>query len=218
MNGSTVSRPPTKRCFVISPIGPESSEIRAHADDVFTHIIEHVLKPLDYLVERGDRIEEIGSIIGQFIRRIAEAQLVIADLTGANQNVFYELGVSHALRKATILLMRTGDKVPFDIGDQRIIEYTLNIRDAEQSRKRLADQVKRCEETGFKAGSSPMDFAIEMLSKSSRPDDNLTGALLEKIGELQAAMAALQGKGARERPDSLWDVLLMKQAEEKKIS
>lgn len=59
------------------------------------------------------------------IKRLYEADLVVADLTGHNPNVFYELAIAHGWRKSVVHLISKGEKVPFDIVDQRTIFYDL---------------------------------------------------------------------------------------------
>ena len=72
---------------------------------------------------RADFITKTGSINKSVIQHIYNADLVIADLTDLNPNVFYELGVRHALRNGTILVALEGTKLPFDVGDLRAVFY-----------------------------------------------------------------------------------------------
>ena len=123
-----------KRCFVISPIGPEHSEIRKNADRLYDIIIEPVTKEMKYLPSRSDKIDESGLITRQIVESILSANLIIADLTCSNANVFYELGMSHTIDTPTILLCQKNPeaRVPFDIKDHRFIFYdfenTLDVK------------------------------------------------------------------------------------------
>ena len=72
---------------------------------------------------RADFITKTGSINKSVIQHIYNSDLVIADLTDLNPNVFYELGVRHALRNGTILVALEGTKLPFDVGDLRVVFY-----------------------------------------------------------------------------------------------
>lgn len=80
-----------KICFVIAPIGEEGSDIRRRSDQVFKHIIAPAAKDCGYETIRADKISEPGIITSQVILHLVEDALVIADLTGRNPNVFYEL-------------------------------------------------------------------------------------------------------------------------------
>jgi len=64
-----------------------------------------------------------GKIIDQIWRGINEAQVLVAELTTKNANVFYELGLAHALRKPVVLLSSNEDDVPFDLRHIRVILY-----------------------------------------------------------------------------------------------
>jgi tetratricopeptide (TPR) repeat protein len=75
------------------------------------------------LCQRADEIAEPGRITDQIIEAIKRADFVVADLTGNNPNVMYELGYAQALGKPTILLNQAVDKTPFDTKDLRQIVY-----------------------------------------------------------------------------------------------
>lgn len=122
-----------KRCFVISPIGAENSEIRRHADVVFQCIVEPACKAeaeeeggAHYVPERGDHKTAPGKITDQIYEDILDADLIVAVLTGANPNVYYELAIAQSAAKPVILLMEKGFDAPFDIKDQRIIYYDFD--------------------------------------------------------------------------------------------
>lgn len=87
-----------KVCFVIAPIGEEESETRKRSDQVLKHIITAPVEGLGYEVIRADKISEPGIITSQIIEYIVDADLVVADLTERNPNVFYELALRHATR------------------------------------------------------------------------------------------------------------------------
>lgn len=115
----------TKTCFVVSPIGSADSIERKHADLMMSSLIEPAIADLGLEVVRADRISKPGLITGQVIEHIAQAALVIADLSFANPNVYYELALRHAARKPVVQLIRTGDKLPFDVGQYRTVEIDM---------------------------------------------------------------------------------------------
>jgi len=87
-----------KRCFVIGPIGERDSDVRAHADNLIKYIVAPVIKECGYgEPERADIMPEPGRITHQIVRRLKGVDLVIADLTFGNPNVYYELSLRHAL-------------------------------------------------------------------------------------------------------------------------
>src|SRR5688500_11983423 len=112
-------------CFVISPIGAEGSDIRKRADQVLCHIIAPAVEACGYDYKRGDQIAAAGVITAQVTHLLMNCPLVIADLSGHNPNVFYELSIRHSVSKPCIQMIDAQDKVPFDVADQRTILYDL---------------------------------------------------------------------------------------------
>lgn len=77
---------------------------------------------------------------------IGEAEIIIADCTGRNPNVFYEVGLAHALSKETILITRDLDDIPFDLRHLRIIAYSFSprgMKDFETVLRRTLDTIKQ---------------------------------------------------------------------------
>lgn len=115
-------------CFVISPIGKK----RSKEYKLFKEILDHIIKPtvhssgMDLKVVRADDIQKPGSIIRDIIIYLHSSRVVIADLTGKNPNVFYELGVRHSLAPRTILIAQDISDVPSDLQDFRVITYSTS--------------------------------------------------------------------------------------------
>ncbi len=109
------------RAFVVRPFG-----VQGGVD--FERVQQELIKPaLDALQVDGDTTQEIaqaGNIRRDMFKLLAVADLVVADLSIHNANVFYELGVRHALRgRRTFLIRANVDKVPFDLLTDRYLEY-----------------------------------------------------------------------------------------------
>lgn|GEM_PF-4790076 len=103
-------------CFVIMPFDDKLNE-------VFHSGIEPIAKEFDLRCTRADQHFESTPIMFEIFDDIQKAKVIIADLTGANPNVFYELGICHALKRNVILLKRAGSNVPFDLHGIRHLEY-----------------------------------------------------------------------------------------------
>src|SRR4051794_896843 len=90
-------------CFVISPIGKVGTERHAKFKEVLEYVIKAGVKASGYNLQvlRADDIDRAGSFIRDILDNIYNSHVVIADLTEQNPNVFYELGMRHALRPRT---------------------------------------------------------------------------------------------------------------------
>lgn len=149
--------PSPKRVFVVSPIGAPGTDVHKRARYALKFIFKQALPKPEWDVHRADEGKLSDSIGQHVIRSIVEADLVIADLTGHNPNVFYELAVAHAFRKPVVHLISIGERLPFDVFDQRTIHY--DISDLE-SVEEATVQVR--------------DYATEVLSKSAEVVNPLT--------------------------------------------
>jgi hypothetical protein len=96
-------------------------------NDLYAHVIRPVCKSLSISTVRADERHGPGVILMDIERQIAESNVVIAEISPINANVFYEVGYAHALRKPTILLALRGTKLPFDISGFRTIFYDNTI-------------------------------------------------------------------------------------------
>lgn len=172
-----------KTCFVICPIGEEGSDIRKRSDQVLKHIIAPAIKECGYSDPiRADQMSEPGNITTQVIQSIYDADLAIADLTGHNPNVFYELSFRHAIRKPVILIIKSGETVPFDILQTRVIYLNHNDLDNADACK---EEIKRhilSIENGNKQFDSPISDAMGI--KAMKESGKLTEEWLAKIYEM----------------------------------
>lgn len=97
-------------------------------DTVYQEVIKPVVSELEIEVMRVDELAGPGVIFEDIKQQIENASIVIAEISAPNQNVYYELGYAHALKKPTILLARRGQELPFDIRSYRVIFYDDSIR------------------------------------------------------------------------------------------
>lgn len=111
----------TSTCFFIAPIGTDGSEERQHSDLVMGSLLEPALEEFGLDLVRADAIAEPGMITSQVIRYLIQAPLVVADLTFHNPNVFYELALRHAVKRPVVQIIRSSDKIPFDIQPFRTV-------------------------------------------------------------------------------------------------
>ena len=115
------------KCFIITPIGETNSETRKKADAIIRTIIKPILNELEIEPVVPHESNEPGSITSEIINEIIDDKLVIANLTGLNPNVMYELAIRHSFAKPVVCIFEKGTKLPFDIKDDRAIEYENSI-------------------------------------------------------------------------------------------
>jgi Domain of unknown function (DUF5919) len=142
-----------RRCFVISPIGPEGSEVREHADDVFEFIIKPAIDECSVSAYRADQLRDPGRITEQMFTSILHEDFCIAILTGHNPNVFYELAVAQAAGKPVVILMQKQHEVPFDIKDLRCVYYDLKPRPLQRGdyKRELVEHIRSLEKRQWHA-------------------------------------------------------------------
>jgi hypothetical protein len=132
-----------KICFVTAPIGAEGSDTRIRSDKVLKYIIQSAIEPLGFSVVRADKIAKAGSISNHIIEYIIESDIVVADLTEKNPNVFYELAIRHCIHKPVIQLISKNEVIPFDVGTIRTIFYDINdIENVENVKNDIINQLK----------------------------------------------------------------------------
>lgn len=93
--------------------------------------------------QRADDIWIDDHIIQDVVTLLAKAAVVICDLTGRNPNVFYEMGIAHALAREVVIITQNAADVPFDVAHIRHVRYLLN----KEGLRQLAADVQRRLET-----------------------------------------------------------------------
>ncbi len=175
-----------KSCFVISPIGKKNSDIRKRADQLFKYIIKDVVEEYDFEPQRADLMAKPGLITSQVIQKVVESELVVADLTGHNPNVFYELAIRHAVRKPLIQFMENGETIPFDIADTRTIFYGLNDLDnVDNVKKELKMNIENILKGNCEI-ETPISVSLELkfLRESEKPVEKALADILQSLSLL----------------------------------
>ena len=148
-----------KTCFIITPIGGSETAIRRKIDGIINEVIEPVLNELGYKVVVSHRINDSGSVTNAIIKGVYESELVIANLTGNNPNVMYEVALRHASAKPIIHVTEDISNLPFDINDQRTIPYTDDIAGAYQLKEDLKNMIEGIDFN--KPATNPITLALE---------------------------------------------------------
>lgn len=121
------------RIFIIMPFTPE-------LDDVYHLGIREVVAKVGGSCERADEMQHVGGIVEKIYDSIKGADIIIAELTAANPNVYYEVGFAHALGKPVILLTRNIQNTPFDLRVYNHVIYS-SIVDLRERLDRMLSQI-----------------------------------------------------------------------------
>lgn len=118
--GKVVSVSSADSCFVLMPFAPPLG-------NHYSLIYEPAIKKAGLKPVRADAdIFATGKIMEQVWSGINAAKVLVAELTSRNPNVFYELGIAHALKKPVVLVSSNEDDVPFDVRHIRVIYYEVS--------------------------------------------------------------------------------------------
>jgi hypothetical protein len=164
-----------RECFFIAPIGPDDSDIRKRSDGVRDWVVSPAAKAAaDLTTVRADDVGEPGQITAQAVQHCLKAKAAVADLTGGNPNVYYELSVRHGALLPVVLIAEVGTKLPFDISQSRVIFFDhTDLSSAGQAKEELETQIAA--------------------SLSGTPDNPISDGM--RLAELQAGNVEEQALG-----------------------
>lgn len=181
--------------FVVQPIRASQDPDHEHFRALYVRV-RNVLEARGYTCLRADDVERSGAITKEIIAHLASADLVVADLTDLNPNVYYELGVRHALRgSGTMLLLdeaRTKE-IPFDLSAYRVIRFEGTVPGIARLEDSLIEAVDQQTEFGPASDNPVHDWLPEL------PHDALAAADGSEDGELRKALKEQEQEVARYR-------------------
>lgn len=181
-----------KTCYVIMPYGGNDEIRKKRFKSIYSAIIKPAAENKGYTVMREDHEARQGNINTNIIKSLADADLVIADLSENNWNVAYELGMRHALAKnGTVLLIDDKTSVMFDIHGNKIITYSYEWYDCiDEAQQKIMDAIDYIENNRSSSDSPVHDvfpgFPVKM-----------TECLTNNNDEEKAVIAALRNENAK---------------------
>lgn len=180
--------------FLIMQVGKEKSDARRRADEVQEFIISPVVTSPEFNLTliRADQVVAPGAISPKMLGDLLSARVVIADLTGRNPNVYYELGIAHSFEKAVISLGQPSG-LPFDVQDERVIplpgsEEKLGAREAETAKKLLTESLRIVLDENYRPTSPLTSIASRRALDDLAPSNPIAAELAsvrEKIEDVQ---------------------------------
>jgi hypothetical protein len=142
---------------------------------------------------RADTLSEPGRITSQIIKLLIDADLVIADLTQNNPNVYYELSLRHAIGNPVIHMALEGTPLSFDVRDNRTIFYTMHARSVENAKNELSNQVRRVHQGEYKAMNPILEtVSIINLERSTDPSQKVLGQLMSMVERVSGDLQSLR--------------------------
>lgn len=209
---------PVLRCFVIGPIGSKfapigdpSRDVYEDAIDVFENVIVPACQALAIDPVRADQISLAGEITEQVFRHLHDDDIVIADVSGGNANVMYELGLRHTRPLLTIQIGEYG-QLPFDVSAVRTIQFSRSPRGLVDARKALQKALEAGISeplqtvTATRVWRSGVDEARDRAEEQAVPsaeemDDSETyedeAGFLDHLGDIEATLPKLLATSAR---------------------
>ena len=183
-----------KTCFVIAPIGEPQSNTRDRSDKVLAHVIGPAVTECGYQAVRADKISEPGLITSQVLQRVIDDDIVIADLTEHNPNVFYELAIRHATEKPYIQIMEEGEQLPFDVATMRVIFFDhRDLNSVAEAKKSIISQIRNTKSTPVQTPVT-MSLALKALRQSDNPKDRSLADLVSATADIRNDIGKLDEK------------------------
>ncbi len=194
----------TKDCFIIAPIPDPTTPEGIRADKTLRHLIRPIVREHGYEPLRADEDARPGMITTQVLQRVADADLVVADLTDHNANVFYELAIRHAMQAPVVQLISHDQRLPFDVAGMRAVRVDVyDPDDLERAREDLRGHIRALGDTAHPV-ETPLSVAQRMkqLWESKTPHDQLLSELASQVAALRDDYVA--DKKERARQSSGW--------------
>lgn len=158
------------------------------SDKLLKYIVAPGLENCGYETPvRADHITQPGVITTQVFTHLWTDDLVVADLTGSNPNVFYELAVRHIRRKPFVHLIQAGAKIPFDVAPNRTIEFDFDIEKAELAKTALEAMVMAAPDDPASI-QTPLSAAVDFATAGIGVDPMRDG-----IAQILSAVQEIKG-------------------------
>lgn len=171
-------------CFVVMPCG-RKQDAAGHwieFDSVYRDLVAPAIKDAGLEPIRADQEELGGDIHKPMLEQLLQCPYVIGDLTAANAIVFYQLGIRHAVRPySTVLLCAAGGRLPLEVQDLRCIPYPLGAdgrpQDVGGTRKTIADALRAARPADTTSSGSRFGVGLP----APPPERSKTGDFCERV-------------------------------------
>lgn len=184
-----------KTCYIIGPIGKPNTPERKWADFVREHIIEPATTACGFKKPARADDPDKGLIPQDIIQQMFDANLVVADLTDHNGNVYYELGIRHCRQKPAIHIIKEGQLPLFDLGGNKVIfigEGHLVVTQAIEDIKSRIKAIEKTPEEFYSQVHLHIQLKqLDLFKKSANDKDKIFGeslSFLTRAAEVQMGL------------------------------
>ena len=204
-----------KVAFMVMPFGTKTVErqdgagrLEVDFDALWTTVHKPVLEELGYTAIRADA--DLGAlIIDQMIKRLVIADVVVADITMPNANVYYEIGLRHSARERGCVLIRAEwAKVLFDLDQIRTVQFPLHDGACPPSQAGPARAALRAALGAMADQRSPVFETVDGYTTAHRASAAEFAALVDVLSGFQQDVARIKAEADRERRQELTSRLL----------
>jgi hypothetical protein len=182
-----------KTCFVISALGDDDSPERKRADRVF-EIIRHAAEGKGYKVSRGHTNATPGLITRQAISRLIGDPLVIADLSGHDPTVYYELAIRHASHLPFIQIINKGEQSKLPIYAKDVGTVEIDPNETFEAVRSIEESLNAVSEPNYEV-QSPIESALieKAFEKYANAKEKSIATFLDDaITKINVSLAKLQ--------------------------
>lgn len=201
-----------RHCFVICPIGDRGSDVRKRSDGILNEIIRPAVESMGFHVERADHDRSPGIVTDSIIQKTMDSDLVVADLSGYNPNVMYELAVRHASGRPVVQMIEHGQVLPFDVSAVNTIVFEANLG----GRSAAVAAVQAAASAALEGRhANPIRRAAELHALRSSDDrqGELVADALSELRQLAGEIRAAASAPAQSMMDTLQKMDLAKRVE-----
>ena len=190
-----------KTCFYIAPMGPPGTELLQRSERMFRHMVEPAVTQSGFNLLRTDYVTAVGSITADTVKHVVESDLVIADISGANPNVMYELGVRHTTRKPVIHIAATGERIPFDLINVRTLIVDLQDMDSSAYARRDLMKMISAVATETVESATPISEAADVsaFEKLAIRQDGATSPMISVLKDIEGRLTSIERRAAQVR-------------------
>lgn len=196
-------------CYVIMPYGGDDPVLQHKYEGVYRSIISAAAREAGFAdaeIIREDHRGDAGMIVKNIVRHLTSSSIVIADLTGGNANVHYELGISHVFHKSsTVLICEKGTALPFDLQSLNVIPYSTDISAMATSVEKIRAAIIQRKEGLSAADNSVHEYVTALpahLVEMLEMDESQSQAEIKKLTlENEALKRRLEASGIQVAAD-----------------